>query len=303
MIGFIICIILIGMTINGREKLTAPEQFIKDSVGTVQRIVYIPASAVKNFFVDIAELKHIHQENEELRQVAALYAREKVEYNFIAEQNVRLQEALDFKEHQEQLYDYDYLIAQVISVSNDPNNPTINIDLGSNHGVEKNMAVVSVDGLVGIISNVTPFTASIIPITQLNSNSPVISAISATVLGKESTSFGILTDYDGEQERIIMTKIDEHDPMMKDDTIITSGLGNIYPRGLKVGTVESIQVGDFGLTHVAAIKPFAKMDQLTELFVVKMNHVLDVPSLTETDNISNNSDVSNSNTDEQKEGE
>jgi len=275
MVGFIICIILIGMTINGRDKLTMPEQFLKDSIGSVQKLIYIPASSVSNFFSDIAELKQIYKENEELRQVAALYAREKVEYNFVAAENERLQQALEFKQHQQEMYDYNYLIAQVIAINNDPNNPTININLGSNHGITKNMAVVTVDGLLGIITNVSPFTSTITPITQLNSTSPVFSAISATVLGKESESFGVLTDYDAEQERIVMSLIDEHDPMMKDDVVITSGIGNLYPRGLLVGTVEMIQVGDFGLTHVATVKPFVKMNQLTEVFVVQMNHVVD----------------------------
>src|SRR5690606_1322363 len=210
--------------------------FIKDTISSVQKVIYIPASAVTNFFADIGELAHIYKENEELRQVVALYAREKVQYNFIAKENERLQQALEFKQHQEEMYDYNYLIAQVVAISNDPNNRTININLGSNHGVEKNMAVVSVDGLVGIISHVSPFTASITPITQLNSKSPMFSAISATILGKESDSFGILSDYDQEQERIVMSIIDEHDPMMKDDIVITSGLGNLYPRGLLVGT-------------------------------------------------------------------
>lgn len=303
MVGFLICIVLIGMTLNGRGKLTTPEQFFKDAVGTVQRIVYVPASAIKTFFVDISNFKQIYKENEELRQVAALYAREKVEYNFVSEQNIRLQEALEFKQHQKDLYDYEYLIAQVIAVNNDPMNPTINIDLGSNHGIEKNMAVVSVDGLVGIVSNVSPFTSSIIPITQLNSNSLVMSAISATVFGKESESFGVLSDYDAEQGRIIMSKIDELDPIMKDDVIITSGLGNIYPRGLLVGTVESVQVGDFGLTHVATIKPYAKFEQLTEVFVVKMNRIVDMIDTTVLDDINAESSTEADSNVETKEGE
>lgn len=268
MIGFLLLIVLIGLTIGGREKLTLPERFLKDAVGFMQQIVYRPAGAVAGFFQDIGQLHEVYKENEQLRMLAAAYARDKVEYNFIKSENERLKEELKFTESQKEMNDYKYMIAQVISINNDANNRTININLGSKHGVEKNMAVVTVDGLVGLVNSVTPFTASVTPYTELNATTTTFNPISATVMGKESDSFGILSQYDTENERIIMSKIGEEDPMVKGDVVITSGLGNIYPRGLRIGEIESLKVGDFGLTHVATIKPFANLNQLTEVFVV-----------------------------------
>ncbi|HIW33701.1 MAG TPA: rod shape-determining protein MreC, partial [Candidatus Paenibacillus intestinavium] len=101
-----------------------------------------------------------------------------------------------------------------------------------------------------------------------------------TVMNKEKDSFGILTDYDAELERIMMTKIGEDDPITKDDIVITSGLGNIYPRGLQIGTVEILKVGDFGLTYEATIKPFVDLNQLTEVFVVKIPQIIEDEELT-----------------------
>jgi len=268
MIGFLLLIVLIGLTIGGRQKITWPERFIKDAVGFVQQIVYRPAGAVAGFFQDIANLKEVYKENEELRKLAAAYARDKVEYNFVKSENERLKEELEFKQHQKEMNDYKYMIAQVISVNNDANNRTININLGSKHGVEKDMAVVTADGLVGLVKSVSPFTASITPYTELSATTTTFNAISATVMGKESDSFGILSDYNTEQERILMTKIGENDPMAEGDVVITSGLGNIYPRGLRVGEIESLKVGDFGLTYVATVKPFVDLNKLTEVFVV-----------------------------------
>lgn len=277
MVGFIVLIGLIGFSIGGRNELTAPERFIKDAVGSVQQLIYRPIGAVAGFFKDIANLKDIYDENEELRALAAAYSRDKVNYNFVISENKSLKEKLDFRDHQKQMYDYTYMIAQVIAVSNDANNRTININLGSKHGVTKDMAVITDDGLVGIVNAVTPFTASVTPYTELNATSTAFNAVSATILNKESDSFGMLTDYDAEQEQIIMTKIGEDDPMAEGDTVITSGFGNIYPRGLMIGTVEDLKVGDFGLTYVATIKPFVDLNQLTEVFVVK------IPQLNEED--------------------
>src|SRR5690606_13350470 len=135
-----------------------------------------------------------------------------------------LKRNLNFTEHQMEMNNYKYLIAQVISVSNDANNRTININLGSKHGVDKDMAVITVDGLVGLVNSVTPYTSSVTPFTELQSTNTAYNAISATIEGRESESFGILTDYDAEIERILMTKIGENDPMALGDTVITSGL-------------------------------------------------------------------------------
>jgi len=275
MVGFLVLIVMIGLTIGGREKITWPEKFLKDAVGFVQQVIYRPAGAIAGFFQDIRQLDEIYEENERLRMLAAAYARDKVEYNFIKSENERLMEDLNFREHQKVMNDYTYMIAQVISINNDANNRTININLGSKHGVQKDMAVVTVDGLVGIVNSVSPFTASITPYTELSATASTFNAISATAMGKESDSFGILSDYDTEQERIIMTKIGENDPMVEGDVIITSGLGNIYPRGLRIGEVESLKVGDFGLTYVATIKPYANLNKLTEVFVVSAPQQLD----------------------------
>ncbi|MCR8655705.1 rod shape-determining protein MreC [Paenibacillus endoradicis] len=280
MIGFLIFIVMIGLSIGGRQSLTWPEKFLKDAVGGIQQMIYRPAGAIAGFFQDMNNLSSIYEENEQLRMLASAYARDKVEYNFTKNKNIELQEALDFTSHQKEMYDYTYMIAQVISVSNDANNRTININVGSKQGVQKDMAVVTVDGLVGLVKAVTPFTASVTPYTELNSLSTAFNAISATVLDKETESFGILTDYDAELERITMTKIGENDPIADGDTVITSGFGNIYPRGLQIGTVESLNVGDAVLTYQATIKPFVDLNQLTEVFVVKIPQINEDEELT-----------------------
>jgi rod shape-determining protein MreC len=57
------------------------------------------------------------------------------------------------------------------------------------------------------------------------------------------------------------------------DVIVTSGLGELFPEGIVIGTVIERRVGDFGLTHMATIQPAATFTHLREVFVVE------VPSL------------------------
>lgn len=277
MIGLIMFIAIIGFSLSDRKELTWPEKFLKDTSGFVQQWFYKPAGYIAGFFEDVREFRHVYEENERLRVAYAAYARDKVEYNFIKKENERYKEELKFTEQQKLLNNYTYLIAQVVSVSNDANNRTMTINLGSKHGVKKNMAVTTVDGLVGLVSSVTPFTSAITPITELNESSPTFNSIAATIEGREDESFGILSRYDKETSRIIMTRIAENDKMEIGDNVITSGLGGVYPRGLKIGTVETKQVGNFGLTYTADVKLSASFDHLAEVFVVQ------VPSFEESE--------------------
>lgn len=271
MIGLILFIAAIGFSLRDRQ-LSAPEKFVNDSVAYVQQWLYKPAGYIAGFFEDIGNIRSLQEENEQLRTTAAAYARDKIKYNVIEQTNADLERDLKFTERQAKLNDYEYLIAQVVSVSSDPYNPTIKIDLGSENGIKENMAVVTVDGLIGIISKVSAFSSNVEPITSLDEKSPNSKSISVTVLGREKDSFGIIGTYDQENGRFEMTRIPENDPMIVGDTVVTSGLGRVFPRGLVVGTVETTpQAGDFGLTKVASVKPLADFNRLTEVFVVKMS--------------------------------
>ncbi|MDQ8737401.1 rod shape-determining protein MreC [Paenibacillus sp. LHD-38] len=270
MIGFILCIAVIGFSLSDRKELSWPEKFLKDSAAYVQQWFYKPAGYIAGFFEDIGNLRTIYEENEQLRITAAAYSRDKITYNFIEKENKRLQEELSFTERQKEMYEYKYLIAQVVSVSNEANNRTMTINLGSKNGIKPNMAVTTIDGLIGLVSSVTPFTAAVKPITELDETSPTSNSIAVTILGRENESFGVLSSYNKETSRLIMTKIPEDDKMNIQDTVITSGLVNGYPRGLVVGTVESLQLGDFGLTYTASVKLAASFDHLTEVFVVQV---------------------------------
>lgn len=267
MIGLIVFIAIMGFTL-GRTKLTWPEKFVVDAVGTVQGALYRPVAAVAEFIGDLGRLSDIYQENVKLRQALAQYAKDQIKYNFIEADNERLMEELGFTERQKQLYDYRYLIAQVVGSSSNPLDKTIRINLGERDGIKPEMAVTTTDGLVGLISRVSEFTSTVEPITGLDAESPQGVQVAATIFGKEKQSFGIIDAYDSANGTFQMTKIDENDPMAIGDTVITSGLGNVFPRGIVIGTVTNRQVGDYGLTQKATIEPAAKFDHLREVFVV-----------------------------------
>ncbi|WP_197255634.1 rod shape-determining protein MreC [Paenibacillus dendritiformis] len=268
--GLILFIALMGFTLGGRLKMSWPEKIVHDTVTFVQQLVYKPASYIANFFHDIATLKELHEENERLKIVEAHYIRDKAYYSEVQATNERLREALNFTERQKQLnLPYEYRIAQVSSINvADPFNQTLNLNLGEINGVRQGMPVISVDnGVVGTISRVYEFSSTVQLLTNLDEKDPNSRPISATVLGK-SDSFGMIESYDHSSGTFTMTRIEENDKVKVGDTVISSGFGGVFPGGLIIGTVVSLQQGDLGLTRTATIEPAATYRDWRELFIV-----------------------------------
>lgn len=246
-----------------------PENFLRDTTGFVQKMFYKPAGYVAGLFEDIGNLKDLSKENEQLKILAAQYARDKAQYNFIQVENEQLKEQLKFTKAQEELYKYQYHIAQVVSQTTEPSNSTIVIDLGAKDGVRPNMSVISVDGLVGVISQVSNFTSTVKLMTMMDTNDPNSQPpIAATAINKEGKTFGMIESYDPKTNKLLMNKIPPGDPIAPKDVIVSSGIGGLYPRGLTIGTVESVEVGEFGLTSTAVIKPSAEFQDWKQLIVV-----------------------------------
>ncbi|WP_340004627.1 rod shape-determining protein MreC [Paenibacillus sp. FSL K6-0276] len=269
LITLVLFIVVMGFSLGTRKSLSWPENFLRDTTGFVQKMFYKPAGYVAGLFEDIGNLKDLAEENEQLKILAAQYARDKAQYNFIKARNDDLEKQWKFTEEQKKLYKYEYHIAQVISQTTEPSNSTIVIDLGSKDGVRPNMSVISVDGLVGVISQVSNFTSTVKLMTMMDTNDPNSQPpIAATAISKEGKTFGMIESYDPKTNKLLMNKIPPGDPIAPKDVIVSSGIGGLYPRGLTIGTVESVEVGEFGLTSTAVIKPSAEFQDWKQLIVV-----------------------------------
>ncbi|MBY9079389.1 rod shape-determining protein MreC [Paenibacillus sp. HN-1] len=269
LITLVLFIVVMGFSLGTRKSLSWPENFVRDTTGFVQNVFYKPAGFIAGLFEDIGNLKKMAEENKQLKIVAAQYTREKAEYNQIKADNERYEKLLHFTQAQTNKYNYEYHYAQVVSLTTEPGNSTLVIDLGSRDGVKANMSVISEKGMVGIISQVSNFTSTVKLLTMMDSSDPNSQPpIAATAMNKINQTFGMVESYNQQTGRLIMTRIAANDPIAKGDTIISSGIGGVYPRGLTIGTVDSVSVGEYGLTRTAIIKPAAEFEDWKQLLVV-----------------------------------
>ncbi|MFS0872742.1 rod shape-determining protein MreC [Paenibacillus xylanilyticus] len=268
LVGLVTFIALMGFTLGPRTALSWPEKFLKDSVGFVQYVFYKPASAVAGFFKDVANMRAVYEENEKLRIAMGHYTRDRLKYNEIDKRIARLESQLNFTTEQRERYNYETRIAQVISANSDPNSRSINIDIGENANIKPGMAVTSLEGLVGVVSHVSAYTATVNLLTSMDANDPNSNAIAATAVGKEDKVFGMIESYDPKTGMLKMTKISEDSDIKDGDEIISSGIIDNFPKYMRIGEVEKVEKSEYGLTQTATIKPYASFLDWKELIVI-----------------------------------
>src|SRR5699024_8035446 len=90
LIWIIIIVVLIGYTLRDRDKLTIPEQFINDTVGWVQSIIYTPVNFFTDIFTSIDDIKNTYKENKILKEKLSEYKTLIYEVQELTEENEEL---------------------------------------------------------------------------------------------------------------------------------------------------------------------------------------------------------------------
>lgn len=183
-------------------------------------------SGNNTFFTDINNLK---DENEKLKEENSELQKSLRELEIMKSENSTLKEYVNLKD---KYTEYTTVPAYVINKDISNYNDTIIINVGTNDGVEVNMPVISEKGLVGHIISVTSSSAKVQTIVD------TASSISCTLSSSRDTIIarGTLED----EALLKATFIPTEATIMQGDTIETSGLGGIYPKGILIGTIKKV---------------------------------------------------------------
>lgn len=128
---------------------------------------------------------------------------------------------------------YVYLTAKVVNNSTNRKKNYLTLNAGINQGVKNEMAVISSDGIVGIVRDVSGNFCSVMSVLHENMRVPV----TIKRFGENS----ILT-WSGEDEwHAKMERVPSHLPLRKGDAVVTSSYSSIFPEGISVGTIEGIE--------------------------------------------------------------
>lgn len=261
LISVIVVVGLIGFSISGRDSLTWPEQFIRDSVGVVQSVLHRPAQFIGGIVDNIIEIRNVYEENKILKARLDEFVMIHAKLQEIEAENEELRAILDKKET---LRDYTVIQATVIARSPDRWNELITINKGSQDGIEENMAVITAKGMIGKVTLVSPFTSTVQLLSDINRTN----RISVIVKGKEDV-FGLIEGYDSEKRALLFNRIPHDVEVNVGDTVITSGYGGVFPNGLVIGEIIEVVQDDYGLTQTAFVKPAADFYKVNNVMVIK----------------------------------
>ena len=226
-------------------------QTVATPARVVGSVVASPVSGISNVVgnltADSQTLSDLKAENDDLKaQVARL-----TEYEDEAN---TLTDLLQLRNQ----YSLDSTAARVIARSTDSWSSTITIDKGTTSGIQTGMPVMTSTGVVGQVSECGPTTATVRLITDESSG------VSAKV-----QSSGAQGQLQGSADGTLHLNLIRTDQQVSTgDSVVTSGLGGVYPKGLPVGTVSNVTKSSGSLYYDITVEPLASVGSLEEVLVI-----------------------------------
>lgn len=251
-------LVLIGYSASKNAK--GLEGSAGSALSPIQKITYSLNRELKDFVDFFLNFSQVREKNEELSKENEDLKDKLAEDSDLKQENERLKALLDFEEQRDE---YNYVTTNIIGKPGSVTEGFI-IDKGSNDGIKKGMVAIASKGLVGKITSVAKNWAIVECIT--NENIAVSVMPEAT---RENT--GILKGYVDSSNNEKLTKISYlsmDSNIKKGDTILTSGLGAVYPKEIRVGKVVSVEEDKVSFMKSAVVKPYVDFDSLEELVIV-----------------------------------
>jgi rod shape-determining protein MreC len=195
----------------------------------------------------------VRRENRELRAQIEQMKIENARLSEDARMARRVQTLLEFKER----YVESTMAAQVIGTSGSEQSRVLYIDKGAKDGVKTDMAVITPTGIVGKIVQVFPTSAQVLPINDQ------FSGVGAVL--KDTRLQGILKGSQNGATTLQYIMSDEK--VEPGEEVLTSGGDRVFPKGLPVGKVATVQPGKDLFLNIRVV-PSARLDQIEEVLVI-----------------------------------
>jgi rod shape-determining protein MreC len=231
--------------------LTRPEDSRISAARAISSFLLYPVNRAGDYFTSVEELS---EENDRLRElVVSLNHENERLVQFGAERN-RLRELLGFRKDSF----YEFLPSDVIARSSSRFHHSITVDRGSDAGVLPGMPVVGYRGLAGKVTQVFPTSSRVL---LLNNKS-----VSVSCLVKRSRVVGILAWERG--NLFSLDYVGKEEDVLPGDTLLTSGLGRVFPKGFPVGTVFQVTEDKTELSRRVGIVSMTDLNKLEEVFII-----------------------------------
>lgn len=230
-----------------------------------------PIESLKNIGEDITSFYKLKQENDYYRSQLEMLALYRAELEEAYRQIAQLKELADM---QTAANEYTLTSAKVIYRSFDTFNHALVINRGSADGVKVNQAVITTKGLIGKVAEVFEDSA----VVRLLTTQDVQNKVSVKIqLSPSASAEAVLERYDPNRGAFVLQLLDTNSAVIKDMTVISSGLGGVFPAGLLVGTVTEVEQLVNAIGMKIYVSPSANFYSFDYVFVVDYKQEVPLP--------------------------
>jgi rod shape-determining protein MreC len=247
-------LVLMSLRVKQRQGVAFFDALFMELTSPVQRAATFVIKTIQGVFQHYVFLVQLEKENGLLKGRIAQLQEENHQMEEMVMANDRLRKLLQFREK----VPTSTIAAQVIG--QDPTSwfKSVTINKGEADGVQKGMAVISPEGVIGQILKTSPHYATVLLMTDYNSAIDAIvqrTRAKAIVEGKE-------------ENRCQLKYLLRTEEVVVGDIVITSGLGGIFPKGLMVGEIRSVDKKGHGVFQYADLVPSVDFAKLEEVLIL-----------------------------------
>ncbi len=220
-----------------------------------ERLSTSSGHGIRSAWNDYIALRHVREEDAGLRREIAALRLERAALAQDALEGQRLQALLHFQ----QGYLSRTVAAQVIATSGTDGSRILTLNKGTADGLAPDMAVITPDGIVGKLRDAGAHTSQLLLLDDTSAGAGVILQSTRIRSVAHGTAIG----------RVVLTNLTADSRIRPGETVLTSGGDQIYPRGLPVGTIESIAPDPDHQPYTRiTLRTAANLNQLDEVLVI-----------------------------------
>ena len=256
----IFCVIFFAA--RGRFQVPVTSRAVLLVLSPFQQAVSWAGDQVSGLTRNIWDIVTVYEQNKMLRNEVEQLRVQNLEASEALAENERLRALIGYKQTMTQ---FDLVAARVIGRESATWSRMIVINRGRKDGVDADMAVVTEKGLVGHVVEAGWNTSKVQLILDPRSS------VGTIVQRAESRVAGIVQGDLDNPMMPQMVNIPKNADVVEGDVIVTSGFGGIYPKGIVVGLVSSLQNDSGGLLKVGLLEPAVDFQKLEDVMVITVS--------------------------------
>ncbi|MDD4355795.1 MAG: rod shape-determining protein MreC [Smithellaceae bacterium] len=256
LVGAVVAVALILLSYNLRYDTgtSVLKNTVMEAAAPVQKMLNTSVSGVENAWRRYIHLVGLEEDNRKLKRKIAALQEELILYKEGNLEAQRLKKLLSLQD----TYPHRFIAARVIGRELSIISKTFWIDKGKTHGLKPGMPVLVSPSLIGRLTDVSWHSSKVLLLIDENSNVDVlIQRTRVQGIARGAGSRGCVVRY-----------VSKTQDVREGDVVVTSGLSNIFPKGLLVGKVSYVNPTDAGLFSKIHVAPFADLASIEEVMVL-----------------------------------